>query len=88
MNRKNLPLLLMLTAGAVTSIITYVEQYPLTGKLVALFIVLLLFYVLGTILKWTLDYFEKQNEERLRQESEEAGDEEQSGDAEQDGDQE
>lgn len=70
MNRKNLPLFLMLTAGAVTCIITYIEQYTMVGKLVALFVVLLIFYVLGSVLKWTLDYFEKQNEERLREEGE------------------
>lgn len=70
MNRKNLPIFLMLTAGAVTCIITFIEQYTMVEKLVALFVVLLVFYVLGSILKWTLDFFEKQNEERLREEGE------------------
>ena len=70
MNRKNLPLLLMLTAGAVTCIITYIEKYTMVEKLVSLFFVLLLFYILGCIMKWTLDYFEKQNEERLMEEGE------------------
>ena len=60
----------MLTAGAVTCIITFIEQYTMVEKLVALFVVLLVFYVLGSILKWTLDFFEKQNEERLREEGE------------------
>ena len=41
MNRKNLPLFLMLTAGAVTSMI-----------------------------KWTLDFFELQNEEKRKEEGE------------------
>lgn len=70
MNRKNLPLFLMLTAGVVTCIITFIEQYTMLEKLVALFVVLLVFYVLGSVLKWTLDYFEKQNEERLMEEGE------------------
>ena len=70
MNRKNLPLFLMLTAGAVTSIITYIEKYPMVVKLVSLFVVLLVFYVLGCIIKWTLDYFDIQNEERLKSEGE------------------
>lgn len=70
MNRKNLPLLLMLTAGAVTCIITYIEKYTMNQKLVALFIVLLVFFVLGSILKWTLDYFDQQNEVKLREEGE------------------
>lgn len=70
MNRKNLPLLLMLTGGAVTCIITFIERYTMAEKLVSLFVVLLIFCVLGSILKWTLDFFERQNEERLREEGE------------------
>ena len=70
MNRKNLPLLLMLTAGAVTCIITFIEEYTMTETLVALFVVLLIFYVLGSVLKWTLDFFEQQNEARLKEEGE------------------
>lgn len=70
MNRKNLPLFLMLAAGAVTCIITYIEKYTMVEKLVSMFVVLLLFYMLGNIMKWTLDYFEKQNEERLKEEGE------------------
>lgn len=70
MNRKNLPLLLMLTAGVVISIITYAMNYSTVAKLVSLFAVLLLFYVLGSILKWTLDYFERQNEQKLMEEGE------------------
>ena len=70
MNRKILPLLLMLTAGAVTCIITYIERYPLFDKLLALFVVLLVFYLLGSVLKWTLDFFEMQNEEKLKEEGE------------------
>ncbi len=76
MNRKNLPLLLMLTAGAVTCIITYVMDYSMVIRLVSLFFILLLFYLFGNILKWTLDFFEKQNkekEEREKKEKEESG---------------
>lgn len=70
MNRKNIPLLLMLTAGAVTWIITYVKKYSMNVKLVSLFVVLLVFYVLGSVLIGTLDYFERQNEEKLKEEGE------------------
>lgn len=70
MNRKNIPLLLMLTAGAVTCIITFVKRYSIIAKLVSLFVVLVIFYVLGSILIWTMDYFEKQNEEKLKEEGE------------------
>lgn len=72
MNRKNLPLLLMLTAGAVTCIITYVMDYTMVAKLVSLFLVLILFYFFGSILKWTLDSFDRQNKEKEEKEKEEA----------------
>lgn len=61
MNRKTMPLVLMLIAGAVTCIITFVMDYSILGKLVALFATLLIFYFLGCIIKWTLDFFDRQN---------------------------
>ena len=70
MNRKNIPLLLMLTAGAVTCIITYVKRYSVNTQLIALFAVLVIFYVLGSVLVWTLEFFEKQNEEKRGEEGE------------------
>ena len=70
MNRKNLPLILMLTAGAVTCIITFFREYTLLEKLIALFVVMLIFCALGSLLKETLDYFDKQNEKRLKEEGE------------------
>lgn len=70
MDRKNLPLLLMLAAGGVTCVITFVEKYTMIGKLVSLFWVLLIFCILGYVLKWTLDRFERQNEEKLKEEGE------------------
>ena len=70
MNRKNMPLLMMLAAGAVTCIITFIRQYTILQKLISLFVVLLVFYVLGSVLKWTLDYFDAQNEKRRKEEGE------------------
>jgi len=60
----------MLTAGAVTCIITYVQQYSVTKKLVLLFVVLLVFWLLGSIMEWTLDFFDSQNEEKRKEEGE------------------
>ena len=68
MNRKNLPLLMMLVAGAVTCIINLIKKVSVLGQLATLLIVLVIFYFLGSVLKWTLDYFERQNEERAREE--------------------
>ncbi|MBR1852259.1 MAG: hypothetical protein IJ794_03645 [Lachnospiraceae bacterium] len=62
MNRRNLPLILMLTAGAVTCVINLIRQYSVLNQLVVLLIVLVLFYILGSVIKWTLDYFDAQNE--------------------------
>ncbi len=78
MNRKNIPLVLMLSAGAVTCIITFIQRYTMVEKLAVLLAVLVLFYLLGSILVWTLNYFDMQNEQKLKEEGEviekEAGD--------------
>lgn len=68
MDRKNMPLILMLVAGAVTCIITFIQDFSVAGKLGALLLVLVIFYFLGSILKWTLNRFDKQNELRRQEE--------------------
>ncbi|MBR1701000.1 MAG: hypothetical protein IJ716_03505 [Lachnospiraceae bacterium] len=80
MNRKNLPLILMLIAGAVTCVINLIRQYSIISQLTVLLIVLVLFYALGSLIKWTLDYFDEQNEnffsgegEVIEKESEQMG---------------
>lgn len=70
MNRKTMPLLLMLIAGAVTSIITLIRNYSIIDKLVALLIAMIIFYFLGSILKWSLDRFDRQNELKKAEEGE------------------
>lgn len=84
MNRKTLPLLLMLIAGAFTAVMTFIWGYPLKDRLVALLLVLLIFCFLGNTMKWLLDYFDKQNEKRAEEEGEviekEADSEKQGGD--------
>ncbi len=62
MYRRYIPLLLMLTAGAVTCVIAIVRQYTMLQQMLMLFVVLVLFYLLGSIIKWTLDFFDRQNE--------------------------
>lgn len=79
MNRKNMPLILMLSAGALTWIITFFAKYTVVSQLIAVFVVLLIFYFLGSVLKWTLDYFDEQNEKKNKEAGEviekEAGEE-------------
>lgn len=61
MNRKYLPLILMLLGGAVTSIIAFIKHYTLLKTLIAVLIVFIIFYMLGSLIKWLLDLFDKQN---------------------------
>lgn len=68
MNRKHIPLVLMLVTGAVTCIINLIREYSVLGQLTSLLIVLVIFYFLGSVLKWTLDRFDRQNLERQQEE--------------------
>ena len=76
MNKNKIPLLLMLIAGATACIITLLCNYSTLERLVILFCVLLLFYCLGSVLKWTMEYFEKQNEKKYQAEKAAAREEE------------
>lgn len=60
--RKLLPVLIMLLAGAMAAILLAIGNYEITKMLWILFVVLLVFYILGCILKWSLDHIDKQNE--------------------------
>ncbi|MCD7835339.1 MAG: hypothetical protein LUG83_01485 [Lachnospiraceae bacterium] len=67
MNRNNMPLILMLVAGAVTCVITFFQDYTAFDRLLILFIVLLVFYILGSIIKHVLNYFDMINEKRMKE---------------------
>lgn len=70
MNRRYLPLLLMLVAGAVTSIITFIRNYTILQKLIALLVVLIIFFALGSLIKWMLNTFDAQNQKAVLDEGE------------------
>lgn len=70
MKRKLIPPFVMLVAGLITSIRTYVLHYDVKRSLLTLLVVLIVFYILGSILKYILDTFEKQNEEKALDEGE------------------
>lgn len=59
---------MMLTAGAVACIITFIQKDTVLEKTVILLVVFLLFYFLGSVLVWTLDHFEEQNEKKRQEE--------------------
>lgn len=71
MNRKMLPVLFMLVSGAITCIATFIHNYSIIEKLLALLIVMLIFGTLGSVLQHTLDSFDKQNEKRQKELEEE-----------------
>ena len=70
---KNLPLIFMLTAGAVTSIITYILHYEGKTALLILLAVLLLFYIIGLLFQKMLNTFEEEIEKKERERLEEEG---------------
>lgn len=61
--RKLLPLAMMLFAGLVTVIITFIRGYSIIYKLVSLLIVFLIFYIIGSVIVYALDHFDKVNEQ-------------------------
>ncbi len=75
MNRKNLPLIIMLIAGAVISIIAFVRDYELVEKLLMLLITLIVFYGLGSLLVFTMNHFDKVNEQKRLEEEKKASEE-------------
>ena len=70
---KKLPLIFMLTAGAVTSIITYILHYEGKTALLILLAVLLLFYVIGLLFQRMLINFEEEINKKERERLEEEG---------------
>ena len=60
MKRKLIPIFLMLVAGAVTSIIAFIKDYELTRMLWTLLAALVIFYLLGILMKKVLDIFDDQ----------------------------
>ena len=61
MKRRLLPLTLMLIAGLVTVIITFIRGYSIIYKLVSLLAVFLIFYLVGSVIVYFLDHFDKVN---------------------------
>lgn len=59
--RKLIPPFVMLTAGAVTSILMVIKGCELNEFLARLLAILMIFYVLGCLLKGILDRIDRQN---------------------------
>ncbi|MBR5359884.1 MAG: hypothetical protein IK123_03245 [Lachnospiraceae bacterium] len=70
---KLLPALITLLAGAFTSIITYLLHYDVKKALFILLIVLILFYILGTVFQKVIFKFEKEVEQEEIERAEQEG---------------
>ena len=73
MDTKKIPMFLMLIAGAATSIVPYLKNYELKTMLTVLLVVLILFYILGLIVKKLFDFFEIQSKPKKEEEGEAEG---------------
>ena len=71
MNRKMLPIMFMLIAGVITCIATWIHGYSVLEKLVILLVVLLIFGTLGSLLQYTMNSFDKQNQKKREAEEQE-----------------
>lgn len=55
MNTKIIPAVIMLLAGAISCIVTYFNHYTFKEMLITLFIVLIIFLIIGIIVKKIFD---------------------------------
>lgn len=65
MKRKNIPIIMMLVAGMISSLFTMIRGETLLYRMTALLCTMLLFYGLGQLLYNMLNYFDRENEKRL-----------------------
>lgn len=70
MKTKLLPPILMLSAGAVCSIVMYINHYALKTLLCVLLAVLVVFYIAGLCIKKLLEAFLLANEAKVKEEGE------------------
>lgn len=70
MKTKRIPALVMLLGGAVSCIVTYINHYDLKDTLVVVTLSLVVFLVLGVIIKIILDSFDIPGEDKVDDEGE------------------
>lgn len=72
MNTNKIPALVMLLAGAVAVVVTYINHYSLEDMLVVLILTLIVFLILGVVIKLIFDSFhiEEPDEDRVDDEGE------------------
>lgn len=67
MNKKLLPVFMMLVGGLVTVVITYINKFSIPAKLGSLLAVLAVLYFVGTIIVMVMDKFEKTNQKKIEE---------------------
>ena len=72
MNTKSIPAFIMLLAGAVASILGLINQYETTEFIIMILIVLLVFYIIGGIVKIIVDKNFKGMDEQVQDEQKES----------------
>ncbi len=70
MNTKQIPSIIMLLAGAVTCIVTFMNGYEIKDTLVILIWVLIIFLIIGIVVKKILDSFHMPDEDAVDDEGE------------------
>ena len=70
MKRKQLPLLLMLIAGAITSLTVYYKHLGLKTMLISLLAALVAFYFIGSLVEYVLDSFDRKETSAVSDEGE------------------
>lgn len=70
MNTKKIPSIIMLLAGAVTCIVTFLNGYEIKDTLMILIWVLLIFLIIGVVVKKVLDSFHMPDENAVYDEGE------------------
>ncbi len=75
MNTKNIPALIMLTAGFIAAMTMILKGRDTRDYLITLILVLVIFYMLGLIVKFILDKYIKMEDENQEEEGEETEDE-------------
>ncbi len=70
LNTKNIPAIIMLSAGLIAAAVMYIKHYALKDMLLILLGVFLLFYIIGRLVKKMLDTFGMQIEQARIEEEE------------------
>jgi len=70
MKRNLIPPFIMLLAGFVSSLIMYIVKYDVKDMLIILLAVLVVFYIIGLLIKSMMDAFDKANALKLLKEGE------------------